>query len=277
MSIALKLIISGICLVVPGDQKAPTRMTCPNATLGGVSSSGNAIAPHYPYLIINEDDLADKKQAATASFRMGTGGKQLVWILDSASIRIKETSTPGTKSIALREAIDLARVWPGKGKVRPEYWDVAANPDKVSSRFDIAGAQLSTGRPGPITWEFQPKQTPDAVVQKPSDEIVATLTLPSATIQVRNYGSAAKYESLEIALRPSADRTVDVSVGNAPLNDVLLLPHSTNEHHLVMHDFELFYRLFNQPPSRPPVPTSKSMSGNARGHDTCVPAICTDC
>ncbi len=277
MSVVVKLIISGICIVVPGDETRPSRVTCPNATAGTVSSSGAPIPPHYPYLIIDESSLADPKVAATSTFRMGPGGSQLVWILDSASIRLKETPLEDTGRTSLNDAVDLARIWPGKGKVKAEYWDVAKHPGKVSARLDLPAGDLATGALSPITFEFKPKQTTTPVVQRASEEIVARVKVPSATLLIRNHGDVAKYQDLQIGLQSRNGKPVEVSIGNAPLNDVLLMPRSRHHHSAGMHDFELFYRLFTAPPQRPPIPNAKEVSGDARGHEMCVPAICTGC
>lgn len=279
MSIAVNVVISGICLLVPGSRNEATRMTCPNATTGGISSTGSPIPPHFPYLIIDEANLADPKSAATATFRFGTNGKQLVWILDSAAISIKELPTSTGEVADLAAAADLSQIWPASGKVKAAYWDIARNPDKVSARFDLRGARVTTGKPGAVTWEFQPKQTPQSVVQRAADELIARFDLPAATIQIRNYGTTAKYETVEIPLRAEPGRAARVEVGNAPLNDVLLLPSSASHKH-AMHDFELFYRLFERAPARPPIPIMKDAVGAARAGGSgefCIPAVCTNC
>lgn len=285
MSVAVKLIISGICALVPASDGKVARVSCPNITKGAIASDGTTpIAPHVPYLIINENALADPKVAATATMRMGSDGKMLVWILQSASLSLKEMPATGFKrrsgkadKTSIEYAADIARIWPKKGKVKQEYWDVARHPDKVSLRVDITAGEIYSYSVSPHLFEFKPKETPTPVTQLVTTEFGNDLTLPSATVLIHNYDKGAKYTDLAIVLK-AMQAPVEVSFGNATLEQILQVGKSMSHVGMPDYDFELFYRMFNQPPKHPPIPTIKEMTGRARPpYEGCVPAACTDC
>jgi hypothetical protein len=292
MSVVVNLIISGICAVVPaGDSQI--RVTCPKASHGAVASDMmTAIPPHYPYLLVREENVA---KPADVKFRFDDSkGTKLAWVFRSVDIKLDsmtKSKKAGNDVHSLRYIADMREIWPNSGGVKDEYFDIKQHhKDLIAARADVTYDNLETGLTlqGDAVWQFLPSVTPNVVEKRLTQEIIAACKVNGSTaiLRVHDYDIDQDYE---IHLKASGKKPVDVWMGNAPIDEImhLDLPQALQEPQ--DHHFELYYPMLKNyngqapastatganPPMIKPIPKRKLKQGEkvGGGSGDCVPMV----
>jgi len=304
MLIAAKLIISGICALVPTPDQKLVRVTCPVASHAHLASDKKTIIPaHYPYIFVkssavvrpdpNAPDSGDSKRRRPDFTWHAPVQDFDVYLLHSERMSVANAATMGTNTFdftpvsdrtaevgvasSLEYVADMKSIAPNSGRIKPEFLDVEHYPQNVGLRLDITGGHFFTELLYPQSiWEFRPKLGQKPVVQRLAQEIAVTIPTSGSTVRVEliSYDSDfVKNHPQKTFIEVNDDPAV-ISMGDAPLEEIMLMETAESMHSPADRHFETYYRMVTDPPRTLSVPVRKSGTGEVRGGSgDCIPLL----
>jgi hypothetical protein len=289
--ITLYIYFDGLCVFVPGPECDVMRVLLVNGCGGHASGAhtGSTGSPHVPYIQAKKDDVVDPgswdlfQPIGPPEIGAATATRFLRWLdisvlpepssqdLTIAGGRYPGSSEPDSLPGHYSEndfswVAELDKAAPGSGDVDSRCFDADPPRELVIARTrlltgSIQVQELAKVDPDHVIWLFKGSQSgaSSGYSQALATQIRYKRIIygETARLQLRpfQHGQASNY----LELKPkNPKKPLIVKIGNLPLADILSFalddyPGVGGDEH-----FKLLYRLSQQPPADPPVPTPVS-------------------
>jgi hypothetical protein len=291
----VQIIVTGICAIIPSAKdKEVTRIIAPNGM--HMAMLPQNVPQHFPFIEVREKNLLAEDANRQRDFTYHNdadppGVDRAVFILASEEIKLETAPTNTTKTVndtprgnetvptslseeektTIRYQLNVPVVCSKCGPIRNEFFDVTEKArDNVALRMDLRGGRQRVTQPDfKKLWQF-----PQNAAFKPqpvAQEVVFAFDVPAEIerIKLRRF---ADDNPTQIALFSPDGQPIDVTVGNAPVHDILNLASNEPQHQRDDH-WALLYRMFKTPPPDLPLPTRvPTPIVSRRGvNDDCIP------
>jgi hypothetical protein len=306
--IVLKILITGICAIVPSAKdKDLTRIIAPNAMKA--SMTNHEIPDHFAFVAVSTKNFRQVNRRPDFRFHddkmpnVGEKEDQLIFIIQSEQIALKTapTNTKRIRNVLQPKCptaphpdrmhpqtdesestfydLKLGQVCPKCGPLKKELFDVFKHPDLVALRMDLRGGRETTDKTKfTKVWEFK-----GSAVKKPlAQDAVFEFDVP-ANVERLNFKRAGDEHETSIELFSPDGKPIEVTIGNEPLRDILLLDSKVPSEQPSFHvHFPLIYAMYQNKPKNAPLPQlvpdkvsqqcTTSAAGAVRGPgDDCIP------
>lgn len=295
--IILRILVTGICAIVPSAKdKDVTRLIAPNAM--HVSLTRPKIPQHFAFIEIHSKNYKEEPGGRKPDIRYHLAGDldtddRIVFILQSEEIKLETAATNtilttpsadkpanlGHPTASERNStfyeLKMLEACPKCVNIKNEYFDVFKNPDQVALRMDLQGGRKSTESTNyEKFWTFAGSHVDQPLAQL----AVFEYDIPSETERIK-LKRAGETDEKTIALVSFDGQSIDVTVGNEPLADILQFDTrkigtgASSTQHVRIDHFVLIYDMFVSKPKDPPLPelvSQRSLGVRTHGDD-CIP------
>ena len=260
-----QIVFTGILVFVTAMGNAPTTVIGINATEPVMASNGQEIPAHVTWLYFEAGDLAADSPVRPDEVVEWSGRSYGLVRLRGESVRVSSAvadrdleivdGVPGDDDLGPTAANSkflywvprLRDVYPGEHALNPAYLAKSPDPDLVTMRFELPRGTLRTGFITPDKWEFRPSIETPIRRELAQEVILDVATTAPLALTLQDFRTKS-----ERVLKFNRRDPV-VTIGNTPEFDIF--PDGSHAHTMAVdHHFELYYRVYKEPPAVKPIP-----------------------